>query len=319
MIGVCLALTTALPVTKPDPELAFLSDVVDLVQTAADLFPESDDEKTVESEVDAAIQHDVNLDDIGETSHVSDGGSEWAKEAKQQIAAMSQSEINKVKSAESDDKITAKLEADVKEAKANMQAPNAKKEKQLEIDKEATAALKDPKNAKALQDAATEAELEMQSGAEPVSLIDEHSPNENEDIGEDDDDEFGTAGLNLMGGSDADVMKQINAQIGAKVSNEIGNIPTNTMDTPTLKKLQEDKAQAEQFLDTRQKSESVAAKIKDSLIAAKKAMASAEEASRVAEKSEEGHEENSEDEDEDEDEDTSEDLMSSFFSSLAQW
>merc|ERR1712054_125008 len=157
VLVVYFALTTALPVTEPDAELNFLSDVADLIQTAANLFPESDDEKTVESEVDAAIQHDVNLDDIGETSHVSDSGSEWAKKAQQQIAAMSQSEINKIKSAESDDKITAKLEADVKEAKANMQAPNAKKEKQLEIDEEATAALKDPRNAKALQDAATEA------------------------------------------------------------------------------------------------------------------------------------------------------------------
>merc|ERR1711998_199729 len=251
-----------------------------LLDAANGMLPQSDDESTVEAEVSEAIQHDVDMN-VGESRAHEAKGNAWERKAVEAIDQMSSKEISQTNTA-SDDKLTAKLEADVKQAKAALAGPQKKKEEKLEVDKEAAQAMKDPKQAKKLRAAATQAELEMQATSLPVTLIDESS--QGDDLGEDD---FGADNLRLMDGSDSDIMKAIEQQIGSEVSKQIGKVPANTMDTATLKQLQQDKTNAEKFLDQKQKEDkaAAAAKIKAQLEAAQEEMAKAQDADRSAEES----------------------------------
>jgi hypothetical protein len=251
-----------------------------LLDIANGMLPQSDDESTVEAEVSEAIQHDVDMN-VGESRAHEAKGNAWERKTVEAIDQMSSKEISQTNTA-SDDKLTAKLEADVKQAKAALAGPQKKKEEKLEVDKEAAQAMKDPKQAKKLRAAATQAELEMQATSLPVTLIDESS--QGDDLGEDD---FGADNLRLMDGSDSDIMKAIEQQIGSEVSKQIGKVPANTMDTATLKQLEQDKTNAEKFLDQKQKEDkaAAAAKIKAQLEAAQEEMAKAQDADRSAEES----------------------------------
>jgi len=252
-----------------------------LLDAANGMLPRSDDESTVEAEVSEAIQHDVDMN-VGESRAHEAKGNAWERKTVEAINQMSSHEISQTRTA-SDDKLTAKLEADVKQAKAALAGPQKRREEKLEVDKEAAQAMKDPKQAKKLRATATQAELEMQATSLPVTLIDESS--KGDDLGEDD---FGADNLRLMDGSDSVIMKAIEQQIGSEMSKQIGKVPqANTVDTATLKKLEQDKTNAEIFLEQKQKDAkaAAAAKIKAQLEAAQEEMAKAQDADRSAEES----------------------------------
>jgi len=72
---------------------------------------------------------------------------------------------------------------------------------------------------------------------------------EDDDLGEDDDDEQ----FQLLGGSDEDVSKAINDAISQKVNLQLGSIPVNTGDNDVMKQFEEDKVEAQKFLDQKAK------------------------------------------------------------------
>merc|ERR1711968_301650 len=222
-----------------------------LQEKVGGLFSNDDDQHTVEAEVNEAIQHDVNMDslnDIGESMQLGAGATDWEKKAAADINAMSRSGIAKAQLGE-DDTLTAKFQKDIKEAQARLATPKKKVSMESEIEQEADEALKDPTKAKALKAEAEKAELDLETntaGLGVASFIQE-STNTDDD---DDEEQF-----QLMGGSDEDVSKAINDAISQKVNLQLGPIPVNTGDDDVMKQFEEDKVEAQKFLDQRAKAE----------------------------------------------------------------
>jgi len=262
-----------------------------LLQESTGLFHDDDDESTVTAEVTEAIQHDVNmdnLDDIGESLHLSAGATDWEKKATADINAMSRDAIGKINLGE-DDKLTSKFEDDVKEAKARLAGPKKQVSSESEIEKEADEALKDPAKAKELKAEAEKAELDLESGAAGVSSFIQEDTNSNDDddddLGDDDDDER----LALLGGSDEDVSNAINAAITQKVNLQLGSIPTDVGDSDTLNKFEEDKVEAQKFLASKpENKEKASAEIQKQLKAAQEALTQSQESDAQADEAEEG-------------------------------
>jgi len=228
-----------------------------LQEKVGGLFSNDDDQHTVEAEVNEAIQHDVNMDslnDIGESMQLGAGATDWEKKAAADINAMSRTGIAKAQLGE-DDTLTAKFQKDIKEAQARLATPKKKVSMESEIEQEADKALKDPTKAKALRAEAEKAELDLETntaGLGVASFIQESTntdDDEDDDLGEDDDDEQ----FQLMGGSDEDVSKAINDAISQKVNLQLGSIPVNTGDDDVMKQFEEDKVEAQKFLDQKAK------------------------------------------------------------------
>lgn len=257
------------------------------------LFPSNDDESTVTAEVDAAIQRDVNLaglhEDIGESMNLGKDASAWEKQTAADINAMSRGAISKIHADEDSDALTQKFAADVKEAKARLAKPKKTASKESQIEHQADEALKDPQVAAQLKKDAEKAEVDLESAlpSAPLEFFQEDSGSD--ELGEDDEDEDGAgAGMQLMSGSQADVEKAINAQITEQVNQQIGSIPTNTGDADSMKKFEQDKIQAEKFLDARKMKRQKAAsdQIKAQLLAAQKELTQAQATTAEADESE---------------------------------
>ena len=90
-----------------------------------------------------------------------------------------------------------------------------------------------------------------------------YEPEDDADLGE-------SAGVGLMSGSDSDVAKMINEQITAQVNNQLGAIPGDVGSTDMLTQFEQDKAQASEFLEAKDKAKKKAAS--DKAAAAVKAM-----------------------------------------------
>merc|ERR1711988_1249545 len=168
--------------------------------------------------------------------------------------------------------------ADIDQAKKMMAGPKKKAETESEIEKEADSALKDPANAKQLQEEAEKAELDMQPGVAvptPLEFIQESEQGDDDtNLGEADDDaedDEDDDGFQLMGGSSDDVAKAINARIAQSVSQQLGSSSTDYVDGNALQQFEKDKTEAQKFLSTRAK-QSAAYKIKEQLAEAQKAM-----------------------------------------------
>merc|ERR1712159_289181 len=83
LVAVCLAQAMAMPMNGD----------VELLDEASGLMPNGDDEATVEAEVDKDIQADVDKDDMGESTKLSKGATDWEKNTVAAINGMSDSEI----------------------------------------------------------------------------------------------------------------------------------------------------------------------------------------------------------------------------------
>merc|ERR1712224_496250 len=201
---------------------------VELLDEASGLMPNGDDEATVEAEVDKDIQADVDKDDMGESTKLSKGATDWEKNTVAAINGMSDSEIKKNEAAPQD-KLSAQFAADVANAEKVMKAPKAKKE---------------------LKKLAAKAELDISSVVIPDSLIQKA---EQDDLGEDDLDD----NLKLVSGSDADIMKQINEQIGQSVSAQLGEgvskTKADTSQPQLMNKFEQDAQEASKFLMNQKK------------------------------------------------------------------
>merc|ERR1719409_187921 len=233
-----------------------LSGDVAMLEESDGLLPKADDEATIDAEVNQAIQQDVNMDTtakLGEVPKLGEGATTWEKKAMAQINSMSSSEIAKTKQA-APSKLDSKFAADIANAEKVMHKPGAKKTKKSMINSAVKKALANPKQAAQLKKAARQAELDF---VNPVALVEEkEEPN---DIGED---EVEDDHLKLLSGSDSDVMKSINEQIGTMVSDQLGTMPADTSAAATLDKLEKDKQQASQFLDDKAKSDQAKADAK---------------------------------------------------------
>jgi len=240
LLAVCLAMATAMPM-KGD---------VELLDEASGLMPSSDDEATVEAEVDKDIEADVRMNDMGEAPKLGKDSDDWEKKTVAAINGMSSSEIKKSEAAPQD-KLSAQFASDVATAQKVMSGPKAKKTKQLKIDEEANAALANPKAAKELKSMAAKAELEISSMVIPNALIQEGK--DEDDLGEDDLED----NLKLVSGSDADIMKEINEQIGAKVSTQLGESVSKTKSDTSkpglMNKFEQDTQEASKFLMNKDK------------------------------------------------------------------
>jgi len=250
---------------------------VELLDEASGLMPNGDDEATVEAEVDKDIQADVDKDDMGESTKLSKGATDWEKKTVAAINGMSDSEIKKNEAAPQD-KLSAQFAADVANAEKVMKAPKAKKSEKLKIEQEANAALDNPAAKKELKKLAAKAELDISSVVIPDSLIQKA---EQDNLGEDDLDD----NLKLVSGSDADIMKQINEQIGQSVSAQLGEgvskTKADTSQPQLMNKFEQDAQEASKFLMNQKKgnmSKSTAkAQIKADLANAQHALGEAQE------------------------------------------
>jgi len=207
------------------------------------LIPDSDDESTVEAEVNAAISHDVNLDSMGQDvgESMDEHASSWEKKAAADINVMSRDALKRVHVAENDP-VVDKFQQDIQAAKMAIATPKQRKvSTETDLEREADEALKDPKKAKELEEESAQAEMDL---AGPMSFLEE---DEDVDFTDDEDD---VDGLALMGGSDADVEKAIMGQITNKVNTQLGSMPVNTGTTEDLAKFTQDKAEAAQFISS---------------------------------------------------------------------
>jgi len=292
LVSLAVSLVAALPIQGEE---------TNLLQETSGLFPKTDDEATVTAEVNQAIQQDVNLDglnDIGESLSLKTGASSWEKKAAADINAMSRDGLKNIKTEQ--DNLTSKFQEDIAEAKRRLAGPQKKVETESEIEKEADKALKDPQNAQKLKEEAEKAELDMESGvAIPMNFLQEDIHTDDEaDIGDSDDigDDNGfpdeDSQFALMGGSPEDVEKAINAQITQKVNLQLGSIPVDSEDGASLKQFEEDKAEAQKFVESKpEDKEKASADIQKQLAAAQAALKESQEAATEAEQTEEGKEE----------------------------
>merc|ERR1719502_520278 len=234
LVAVCLAQAMAMPMNGD----------VELLDEASGLMPNGDDEATVEAEVDKDIQADVDKDDMGESTKLSKGATDWEKNTVAAINGMSDSEIKKNEAAPQD-KLSAQFAADVANAEKVMKAPKAKKSEKLKIEQEANAALDNPAAKKELKKLAAKAELDISSVVIPDSLIQKA---EQDNLGDN---------LKLVSGSDADIMKQINEQIGQSVSAQLGEgvskTKADTSQPQLMNKFEQDAQEASKFLMSQKK------------------------------------------------------------------
>merc|ERR1711988_157994 len=135
--------------------------------------------------------------------------------------------------------------ADIDQAKKMMAGPKKKAETESEIEKEADSALKDPANAKQLQEEAEKAELDMQPGVAvptPLEFIQESEQGDDDtnlgEADEDAEDDEDDDGFQLMGGSSDDVAKAINARIAQSVSQQLGSSSTDYVDGNALQQFE---------------------------------------------------------------------------------
>jgi len=268
--GDLLGVASALPLQGQETSL------VQLEETAG-LFPSGDDEATTTSEVQEAIEREVNLaglhDDIGESMKVSPHASAWERKAAADINAMSRGPISNIHGDENDSLVN-KFAADVQEAKARIAGPQKKADKESEIEHQADEALKDPEVAAQLKKNAAAAEVDIETmTVDPFELFQEDEGAD--DLGEDDDE---GDGFQLMAGSDSDVEKAINAQITDQVNQQIGSIPAPSGDADAMTKFEQDKVQAQKFLAGRvaEHKQSASDKIKAQLLAAQKELQEAQ-------------------------------------------
>merc|ERR1711871_1798866 len=236
------------------------------------MFDDNDDDATVMAEMSKAIgrvQMGMSPNDLGESATVDEAGeTDWAKRAKNEIDSMSQSEMAMVPKI-GDDRLVDQFKADVANAKNAIKSPMKRAADKTEVEKEADAALADPKAA------GEKAELAMQESLPGAMSLLQEAPEDNadEDLGESDEE------FSLMSGSDDDVAKQINDQISSQVANQLGSIDTETGSEDVLEKFEKDKAQASQFVEAKAAED---AKKKKAKAAALKALAEARDATERA-------------------------------------
>lgn len=249
------------------------------------------DDETAMAEMNKAIgrvQMGMSPDDLGEGSSVEDAGAtDWAKKTTNEIDSMSKSEMAMVPKI-GDDELVNQFKADVKNAKNSIKLPEQRKAHKTAIDAEATAALKDPKAAAELKAKGEKAEFAFQTSIPlptAMSLIQE-APEDHadEDLGESDDE------FSLMSGNDDDVAKQINDQIQSQVANQLGSIDTESGSEDVLKKFEQDKTQASEFIEAKAAEDQKKAKAKSAamkaLAEARAAMERSQEATESAEEEE---------------------------------
>merc|ERR1711871_1846388 len=238
------------------------------------MFDDNDDDATVMAEMSKAIgrvQMGMSPNDLGESATVDEAGeTDWAKRAKNEIDSMSQSEMAMVPKI-GDDRLVDQFKADVANAKNAIKSPMKRAADKTEVEKEADAALADPKAAAELKAEGEKAELAMQESLPGAMSLLQEAPEDNadEDLGESDEE------FSLMSGSDDDVAKQINDQISSQVANQLGSIDTETGSEDVLEKFEKDKAQAAEFVEAKAAED---AKKKKAKAAAMKALAEAREA-----------------------------------------
>merc|ERR1712159_626493 len=230
------------------------------------MFDDNDDDATLMAEMNKAIgrvQMGMSPDDLGESATVDEAGeTDWGKRAKNEIDSMSRSEMAMVPKI-GDDRLIDQFKADVANAKNAIKSPMKRQREKAEVEKEAAAALADPKAEAELKAEGEKAELAMQESLPGAMSLLQEAPEDNadEDLGESDEE------FSLMSGSDDDVAKQINDQLSS--------IDTETGSEDVLEKFEKDKAQASQFVEAKAAED---AKKKKAKAAALKALAEAREA-----------------------------------------
>merc|ERR1719238_2133789 len=213
------------------------------------MFSSDDDEATLTAELDKAIgrvQMGMSANDLGDSASVEDsaGATDWGKKAANEIENMSKSEmaeIGSVAGISGDDKLLSQFKKDVEDAKARQGKPAKLKAKKSEIEMAADKALADPAEHKALRAAGEKAELDYNTMIPSAMSLLQEGP-------EDGADDLGESEFALMGGSDNDVAKAINDQINGQVSNQLGQIPTDTGNVDVLQKFEQDQQQASEFV-----------------------------------------------------------------------
>ena len=138
----------------------------------------------------------------------------------------------------------------MEDAKAREGKPAKLKAKKSEIEMAADKALADPAEHKALREAGEKAELDYNTMIPSAMSLLQEGP-------EDGADDLGESEFALMGGSDNDVAKAINDQINGQVSNQLGQIPTDTGDVDVLQKFEQDQQQASEFVMAQEKHETL--------------------------------------------------------------
>merc|ERR1719353_1044057 len=213
------------------------------------MFSSDDDEATLTAELDKAIgrvQMGMSANDLGDSASVegSAGATDWGKKAANEIENMSKSEmaeIGSVAGISGDDKLLSQFKKDVEDAKAHQGKPAKLKAKKSEIEMAADKALADPAEHKALREAGEKAELDYNTMIPSATSLLQEGP-------EDGADDLGESEFALMGGNDNDVAKAINEQINGQVSNQLGQIPTDTGSVDVLQKFEQDQQQASEFV-----------------------------------------------------------------------
>jgi hypothetical protein len=163
------------------------------------------------------------------------------------------------------------FQKDVADAKARNSAPAKMKSKQSDIEMAADKALADPAERKALKAAGEKAEIDYDTMLpSAMSLLQEGPEDEADDLGESD--------VALMGGDDSDVARAINEQINGQVSNQLGQIPTESGDVNVLEQFEQDQQSASAFLMAKQAKQANS----DKAAKAKKAMEEAQVAMKAS-------------------------------------
>jgi len=234
------------------------------------MFNAGDDEATLTQEVNAAIGRvqtgmsagaETNL---GESAAVNEAGTtDWGKKAQAEIDAMSKSELSEIAPSDNDDELTQQFKMDIQNAQRASHKKVSMKPSETAVEQAAAAALKDPKAAASLRAEAEKAELDVSTFIPSATALLQEEPEDDADLGE-------SAGVGLMSGSDSDVAKMINEQITAQVNNQLGAIPGDVGSTDMLTQFEQDKAQASEFLEAKDKAKKKAAS--DKAAAAVKAM-----------------------------------------------
>jgi len=251
----------------------------------AQLVPSDADDKTAEALIDKAIAHTMDMNalkgakGLGEVAKTE--SNDYAKETLASINKMSSSELKDAKSSV-DDTLSSKFAADAKAAAALIKkaAAQSKKAPTKKHEKKMTAA-----QIAKVKAAGRKAEVALSSATIPVDTI---SMVEND---------FGADDMQLMGGSDADVEKAIEAAIGQKTNSELGETPEEPQAATHLMQFEKDKAEAARMVGTIKASTPVSkkaaarAKVMKMLADGQKKLASAQEADEDADRREANEEE----------------------------
>jgi len=270
LIAVLIASATALPLANEE----------------AQLVPDGDDQKTAEAEVNAAIEHNIDMSNLsgakglGEVLKGDGGKSSWAKDTLASINKMSVSEMKAVVPT-GEDKNVKQFEADAKAAKAVMAKANKMEAGKKKVSKKKHEKKMSAAQMKKLKAAGEQAEMNLASPVLPVSLLE----TDFNDIGEDETD---MAGMHLEGGSDAEVQKEINAAIGQQAAQQLGESKVDPAMESNLKKFEQDKVEASRLVETNPVSakEVARSKAKEQVAAAMKALKAAKQADEDADREE---------------------------------